>query len=249
MDLEFAGKVALVTGSSKGIGKRIAATLRAEGCRVIMNGRDSIALMAAAAELGASYVIGDVSKAEGARAVVEQAVALHQRLDILVCNVGSGTSLQPGTEDELEWARMLQINLMAATNSVAAARPYLRVSGGVILCISSICGCAALGAPIAYSAAKAALHSFVRGSACYLAKENIRINALAPGNILFKGSTWEKKLAESPDSVAAMLADKVALARFGTADEVAAMTAFLCSGQAKFATGGVFVLDGGQLRS
>jgi len=249
MDLEFSGKVALVTGSSKGIGKHIAATLREEGCRVIMNGRDHHLLVEAATEVGASPVIGDVSSANGARTVVEQAAAIHQRLDILVCNVGSGTSVTPGEEDEHEWQRMLQINLMTATNTVAAARPYLHINGGVILCISSICGSAALGAPIAYSAAKAALNSFVRGSARYLAKENIRINALAPGNILFEGSTWDRKLAVAPDRVAAMLADEVALARLGTAHEVAAMAAFLCSGQASFATGGLFVLDGGQLRS
>ncbi|MGZ2743915.1 SDR family NAD(P)-dependent oxidoreductase [Burkholderia stagnalis] len=248
MDLELNGKVALVTGSSRGIGKAIAAALASEGCHVIVNGRDADVLDGVAAELKAAAVAGDVSTRAGADAVLEQAVAVHGRVDIVVCNVGSGASVPPGQEAEAEWLRMLQINLMSATNTVAAARPHLGAQGGAILCISSICGSAALGAPVAYSAAKAALDSFVRGAARYLAPENIRINALAPGNILFEGSTWERKLAADADAVATMLKREVAMARLGTADEVASMAAFLCSEKASFATGALFVLDGGQLR-
>ncbi|MXN77557.1 SDR family oxidoreductase [Burkholderia sp. 4701] len=248
MDLELNGKVALVTGSSRGIGKAIAAALASEGCHVIVNGRDADVLDGVAAELKAAAVAGDVSTRAGADAVLEQAVGIHGRVDIVVCNVGSGASVPPGQEGEAEWLRMLQINLMSATNTVAAARPHLGVQGGAILCISSICGSAALGAPVAYSAAKAALDSFVRGAARYLAPENIRINALAPGNILFEGSTWERKLAADADAVATMLKREVAMARLGTAEEVASMAAFLCSAKASFATGSLFVLDGGQLR-
>lgn len=248
MDLELAGKVALVTGSSRGIGKQIAAALAEEGCRIVVHGRDRSVAQQTANELGAAIAVGDVAVATGAQAVVEQAFAAHQQIDILVCNVGSGASVLPGTESESEWLRMLQTNLLATTNAVAAARPYLAQSGGVILCISSICGSAALGAPIAYSASKAALNSFVRGAARYLATENIRINALAPGNIMFAGSAWERKLHAAPEQVDAMLKTEVALGRFGTAHEVAAMAAFLCSGKSRFATGSVFVLDGGQLR-
>ncbi|KVN58774.1 oxidoreductase [Burkholderia ubonensis] len=248
MDLKLNGKVALVTGSSRGIGKAIAAALASEGCHVIVNGRDADVLDGVAAELKAAAVAGDVSTRAGADAVLERAVAIHGRVDIVVCNVGSGASVPPGQEDEAEWLRMLQINLMSATNTVAAARPHLGAQGGAILCISSICGSAALGAPVAYSAAKAALDSFVRGAARYLAPENIRINALAPGNILFEGSTWERKLAADADAVATMLKREVAMARLGTAEEVASMAAFLCSAKASFATGALFVLDGGQLR-
>ena len=248
MDLELNGKVALVTGSSHGIGKAIAAVLASEGCHVVVNGRDADRVNKAATELGATPVAGDVSTRVGAAAVLEQAVAARGQIDIVVCNVGSGASVPPGQEDEAEWHRMLQINLMSATNTVAAARPYLAAHGGVILCISSICGSAALGAPVAYSAAKAALDSFVRGAARYLAPEDIRINALVPGNILFEGSTWERKLAADPDQVGAMLKREVAMARLGTSQEVADMAAFLCSAKAGFATGALFVLDGGQLR-
>jgi 3-oxoacyl-[acyl-carrier protein] reductase len=103
----------------------------------------------------------------------------------------------------------------------------------------------ALGAPIAYSAAKAALNSFVRGAARYLAKENIRINALVTGNILFEGSTWERELAKDPEQVTRMLEQEVAMGCFGTAHEVVSMAAFLCSGKAGFSTGTLFVVDSG----
>jgi 3-oxoacyl-[acyl-carrier protein] reductase len=249
MDLELDGKVALVTGSSRGIGWQIAATLAKEGCRVIVNGRDREQTVAAASDMNASAIDGDVSTAAGAKDVVGRSAAIHGRLDIVVCNVGSGASVPAGTEDEQEWHRMLQLNLLATTNTVTAARPFLGERGGAILCISSICGSAALGAPIAYSAAKAALNSYVRGAARYLAAERVRINALAPGNILFPGSTWERKIAVDPSGVEKMLKQEVALGRFGTAQEIASMATFLCSEKAGFATGALFVVDGGQLRS
>lgn len=249
MDLNLKGKVALVTGSSSGIGFQIAYFLAQEGCKVVLNGRNKVALEAAAKKIRASkYVAGDVTTEKGAFETVEQSIAIHGQLDILVCNVGSGVSLPPGAENEGEWIRVLGLNLLAATNTVLSARQYLAQTSGVILCISSICGLSAInGAPIAYSASKAALNSFVMTSSRYLAKEKIRINALAPGNILFEGSSWEKKLTVNPDSVNEMIKKEVALGRFGRADEVASMAVFLCSDRASFATGTIFVLDGGQL--
>ncbi|OHX12811.1 SDR family NAD(P)-dependent oxidoreductase [Chromobacterium sphagni] len=249
MDLELAGKRALVTGSSRGIGRAIAGALRAEGCEVVLNGREPLRLAEAAAALGCDSLAADVTDAADCARLFETVEQRYGRLDVLVCNVGSGRSLPPGREDGAEWLRMLNLNLMAAVNAIQAARPLMARTGGAMLCVSSICGQAALGAPLAYSAAKAALDSYVRGAARVLAADGIRLNALAPGNVLFSGSVWEGKLAQDEAAVRQMLEREVALARLGSDREIADTAAFLCSARASFTTGSVVVVDGGQLRA
>ena len=248
MQLDLAGKLALVTGSSRGLGLEIARVLAAEGCRVLLNGRDEKALRAAGASIeNAEVVPGDVSDAAQCSRMAETLGARHRALDVLVCNVGSGRSVPPGEETPEEWQRVLAVNLLAATNAVHAFRPMLAAARGSIVCISSICGLEALGAPVTYSAAKAALNAFVRGSARPLAAAGIRINALAPGNL--QSDTWKQKLRNDPAAVQGMLEREVALRRLGSLREIADFAAFLASPRTAFATGAVFVVDGGQLRS
>jgi 3-oxoacyl-[acyl-carrier protein] reductase len=143
---------------------------------------------------------------------------------------------------------MLRINLLSTSMMVRAAASMLEKSSGCVVCISSICGLEALGCPLGYSAAKAALNSYVRGAARPLAKRRIRINAVAPGNIYFPGSTWESKLLAEPKEVEGMIQREVPLGRFGSTEEVAACVAFLASAQAGFVTGEILVVDGGQVR-
>jgi 3-oxoacyl-[acyl-carrier protein] reductase len=247
MDLE--GKVALVSGASRGIGLSIVQALHAEGCHVAMTARGGEGLEKAARgfEGRVSIHAGDASDPVAARALVAEIVGQTGDLDVLVCNAGSGASVPPGTETDTEWRRVLDMNLFPALNMTAAARPHMR-RGGSIVCVSSIAGLAALGAPVAYSAAKAALNAAVKGLARPLASEGIRINAVAPGNILFPGGTWDRKLAEDKSGVEAMLVRDVALGRLGAPEEIAALTVFLASPRASFITGTVLVADGGQLR-
>lgn len=251
MQLDLAGKTALVTGSSRGIGRAIATVLHAEGCRVALNGRNAADLEASAAGLpGAVAVTGDMTRPEEARSVIANAVAVLGRLDVLVCNVGSGRSVPPGNETPEEWQRVFALNLWSTTNTIEAARGVLAASRGTIICISSICGLEVVpGAPVTYASAKAALNAYVRGIARPLGRQGVRINAVAPGNILFDGSVWSRKLTEDAGAVNVMLEQDVSLGRLGTPQDIAELVAYLASPRAGFATGGIWTLDGGQVRS
>ena len=248
MLLNLAGKTALITGSSKGIGFAIAQALHAEGCIVALNARNSDQLIKAAGELKGSVAIaGDVTKANEAHEVVNEATQLLGGLDILVCSVGGGQSVAPGCESPEDWQKIFALNLWSATNVIESSLGALERSKGVILCISSICGLEVIpGAPLTYSSAKAALNSYIRGIARPLGKKGIRINAIAPGNILFEGSVWARKLAEDKDRVIAMLDQSVSLNRLGAPQDIGSLSSYLVSERANFVTGGIWTLDGGQ---
>ena len=248
MLLNLTGKNALITGSSRGIGFAIAQSLHAEGCRVALNARNSECLIKSASELKGSVAIaGDVTQANEAKEVVNEATQLLGGLDILVCSVGGGHSVVPGSESSEEWQKIFALNLWSATNVIESSLGALERSRGVVLCISSICGLEVIpDAPLTYSSAKAALNSYIRGIARPLGKKGIRINAIAPGNILFEDSIWAKKIAENKDRVDAMLHQSVALNRLGTPQDIASLATYLVSERANFATGGIWTLDGGQ---
>jgi NAD(P)-dependent dehydrogenase (short-subunit alcohol dehydrogenase family) len=246
-------RTVLVTGSSRGIGRAIAEAFFAAGHRVAFNGRDADVLGKAVEGKPAGRAVavgGDVTQPEAARNVVARTLAAFGGLDVLVCNVGSGRSVPPGEEQHDEWLRMLSLNLLSTTNMVEAAREALAAIGGNVICISSICGQEVVpGAPVTYGVAKAALNAYIRGAARPLGEQGIRINGIAPGNMLFPGSVWERKLAADSDGVNAMLKRDVALGRLGRPEEVAGMALWLASPEASFTTGGIFVIDGGQVRS
>lgn len=253
MKLDIEGRVALVVGASRGIGFAIAETLAAEGAKVAIAARGVDGIRSAAEQIGrgASFHTADVTDPDAATSLVEAVEKQCGRIDILVCNVGSGASVAPGKETAAEWSRVMELNLFAATNVIEAARPVMSRGDGdrAIVCVSSICGLAALGAPVTYSAAKAALNATVRGLARPLAPEGIRINAIAPGNILSAGGTWARKIAENKPAVDEMLARDVPMRRLGAPGEIADVVAFLASPRAAFITGTVIVADGGQLRA
>lgn len=251
MDLDIFGKRVLVTGSSQGIGLAIAEGFHEEGCIVVSNGRNKNTLDSSIADRQNWFgLAGDVTDPNEARNLVDQAKDILGGLDILICNVGSGRSVPPGTEQFSDWEKSLSENLFSATNVTSAAISALVESSGAIVCTSSICGMEVIpGAPVTYSASKAALNAFIRGAAIPLGKQGVRINGVAPGNIYFEGSVWEEKSKKDPSEVRNMLQSDIPLRRFGSTKDVTNLVLWLSSPLSAFTTGSVYVSDGGQLRS
>tara|TARA_Y100000310_G_C20703955_1_gene832902 strand:+ start:9198 stop:9953 length:756 start_codon:yes stop_codon:yes gene_type:complete len=251
MDLELKGKTALVSGSSRGIGLAIAMSLHNEGCNVMINGRNSKKLKVACKKIGsnARYFAADVTKKSECIKLVKYVKETFGNIDVLVCNVGDGNSSRPGYEKDLEWQKMIDANFNSSVNLINASKQSLKKTSGSIVCISSIAGIERTDAPVPYSIAKSALNSYVKNSSRPFAKLGIRINAVAPGNILFKGSVWEKKLVKDRKNVLSMISSKVAMNRFGDPIEIANAVLFLSSPVSSFTTGNVLVADGGQVRS
>jgi len=254
MDLQLTGRVALVAGSSRGIGKAIAAALLREGCRVCISGRNQSALDTACADLRTDFgemVIGisaDLTQASSINDVLSTIGKTWQSPEILIANLGSGSGNLGWELDESEWERLFNLNLFGSIRLAQSVIPHMKSRGGNILFVSSIAGLEASPAPLPYSAAKAALVNYSKNLSRAVAADRIRVNCICPGNVLFPGGSWERHLANREHEVEKYISSEVPQQRFGTPEEIADFAAFLVSPVSKFATGGVFVVDGGQTR-
>ncbi len=256
MDLKLKDKVAIVTGSSRGIGRGIARGLLAEGCRVTICARDNDALDRAAQELKAETggtilaVTGDGTNAEDAARIADETARAFGRLDILVNCFGRvpGAGKFLDTPDAL-WAVGVDSNIYAPIRFCRLAVPHLqRAGGGVIINIASIFG-REVGGSAAYNATKAAEIALAKALSRELAPFNIRVNSVAPGSILFPGGAWEKRVQEDPEGMTRFVKAEIPFGRFGTVEEVADVVVFLCSERARWVTGACITVDGGQSRS
>jgi len=253
MDLELAGKVAIVTGSSRGIGLGIATALAGEGADVVLCARDDARLQAAVATVGgpgrAIAIAADVSTREGANDVVAAAVEQLGGIDIVVNNVGGSGARTIDDMDEDDLRAVLDRNVVPALMVSRAALPSLRVrGGGVIAIIASVWGLEAGGAP-SYNVAKAAEISLAKAMARDLAKDGVRVFSVAPGSTLFPGGSWERRVREDPEGMAAFVERELPWGRFGSVPEIADVVAFLVSPRASWVVGACVSVDGGQSRS
>lgn len=244
--IDLSGKTVLVTGSSRGLGLHLANFLADAGATVGINGRDAD-LVSTLVQSRENFfdAAGDASDPQAMRAVANRMAERGLSLDALVCNAGGGRP--QGSRWELEeWHRVATLNLETAVVPIGVFADALAETAGAVCVIGSIAGIKPSGAPAAYAAAKAALHSLVLSAARDFAERGVRVNAIVPGNLMFPGSTWETKLAATPELVHELLAKSVPLHRFGTPEDIANWCLFLISNYSAFATGGLFVVDGGQ---
>jgi 3-oxoacyl-[acyl-carrier protein] reductase len=257
MDLGLTDKIAVVTGSSRGLGLASARALVAEGCRVCICARGAETLAEAALEVEAAAkrpnmittVQADVSTQAGVELVINHAVEAFGGLDILVNNVGkaAGSDLL-GTSDA-EWQAAFDEMLFPAIRASRLAVPHMKQrGGGAIVMITSIWGRES-GGRMTYNAVKAAEASLAKALAQQLASANIRVNSVAPGSIMFPGGSWHRRQQSDPAGIARMIRDDLPFGRFGRPEEVAAAVAFLVSARASWISGASLVVDGCQGRS
>jgi 3-oxoacyl-[acyl-carrier protein] reductase len=256
MDLQLTGKVALVTGSSRGLGYASARALAAEGAHVVLCARGAERLTEAAAGVAAvaahgaqvASVTADVSTTEGAEALVSAAMARFGGIDILVNNVGLGRGGDIEATTDGEWQEAVDQTIFPTVRVTRLAVPHMRArGGGAIVIVSSIYGREA-GGRMTYNAVKAAEISLAKSLAQQLAPDAIRVVSVAPGSILFPGGSWHKRQQADSDGIAAFVRRELPFGRFGTADEVGDVVAFLASARASWISGTTVVVDGCQSR-
>ena len=242
----FSGKVALVTGGTSGIGKTTAIEFARAGARVVLTGRrekEGAQVVAEIKKLGgeAAFVRADVAKDADVKGMVDFTVDKFGRLDIAFNNAGVEWKGTLDQATEAEYRRIFDINVWGVLNSMRHEIPVmLKNGGGAIVNTSSVAGHVGLAQVSVYIASKHAVEGLTKSVALEFAKQNIRINAIAPGVIATE--MWDRFAGEEMrDQVASM----IPVARIGASEEIAAAVLYLCSDNAKFTTGTSLVVDGG----
>jgi 3-oxoacyl-[acyl-carrier protein] reductase len=257
LDLGLHDKIAIITGSSRGLGLASAAALVEAGCRVTICARGEAGLDEAASGLRrlartSGHVLtvpADLASEHGVEQVVTRTVDAFGGIDILVNNVGLARGGTITETSDAEWREAIDQTLFPAIRASRLAVPHMRRrGGGAIVMIASIWGRES-GGRMAYNAVKAAEISLAKSMAQQLARDGIRVNSVAPGSILFPGGSWHRRQQEDPAAIAAFIRQELPFGRFGRPEEVGSVVAFLTSPRASWISGASIPVDGCQSRS
>jgi 3-oxoacyl-[acyl-carrier protein] reductase len=254
MDLGLNGKVAIVTGASRGVGRAIAHALAAEGCRLSIVARGRKALEETADDLWRSgtetlAIVADLTVAQDIDRIVQATTDRFGSIDILVHNAGGAKGQNIFDTSDEDWEEALALNVLALTRLAKLVAPIMSQQGeGRIITVSSIFGRES-GGRTAYNSLKAALISLTKSLARQFAPNNILVNSVAPGSLLFPGSSWDRRQQADPERIAAFVKSDLPLGRFGKPEEVAAVVVFLASRQASLISGACIPVDGAQSHS
>jgi 3-oxoacyl-[acyl-carrier protein] reductase len=237
-------QVALVSGSTKGIGKAIAQQLVLDGYIVVQNSRSAVTPKEL---VGHYHLRADVTIENESSMLIERVIEKYGKLDLLVCNVGSGKVLSNEISNSEMWSYFLNINLISTTNLVNSALASLKDTRGNVVAISSICGQdPKINAPVGYVTAKAGLEMFMKTMAARSGIHGVRFNVVSPGNVFFEGSVWDQKLKLNKSEVASYLEQHVPLGKLIDPQDIASAVSFLAGPSGRNITGAVLPVDGGQ---
>lgn len=244
--LDLSGKVAVVTGSSRGIGAAIAKTLATQGAKVVINHRNSPEAAAEVAEVikaeggEATVIQADVSHSSEAQQLIKQTIDTYGQIDILVNNAGTTRDTLIMMMKDEDWDQVLQTNLTSTYYcSKAAVRPMMKKRGGRIINITSVVGLAGQAGQTNYAASKAGIIGFTKALAKEIGSRNITVNAVAPG---FVPTALTEVL---PEEMMKSFVANTPLGRLGSVEDIAYAVLFLASNEAAFITGQVLTVDGG----
>ena len=253
MDLGLRDDAVFITGSSRGIGAESPGLFgrgRPGGDFGQKRRKPGAKRAELAAEFGGERVAAinaDLSSEEAAQEAARRVAEAFGKLDHLVLNIGDGRSVSDPVSPVEHWNSVMDQNFNSAVSVTRACLTLLEArETSSILFVSSIVGCEAFGAPVDYSTAKAAINAFSKNLARKVAGSGVRVNTLAPGNVLFPGGSWDEKLWREPERFNALIESTVPMKRFGTVEEVADAALFLCSKRASFITGSLLKADGGK---
>ena len=239
-------KTIFISGSSSGIGYHLAKKYKSIGYNIIINGKNISRLKQASISLGkCDYLLGDLTDKKKIEVVINKIKKKYDYIDVLICNLGNSNFEKNNNDFE----HALKYNFFSTTNLIDSSTKIFKKNITKIICISSICGEEYVeGAPIGYSIAKSALNFYIKLISNELAKKNITINGIVPGNIIFKGSTWDLKIKNNPIKTRMYIKKNVPINSFGSPNDIFEVCKMISENKSKFITGSLFKVDGGQTK-